>query len=414
LPGPKPFGGHVLSHDFVEAALIRRAGWAVHMVPALVGSYEESPPGLTDLAVRDRRWCQGNLQHLAVLPARGLHWVSRLHLLTGIGSYITAPLWLMFMLAGILIALQARFTLPDYFPSGKALFPVWPVIDPVRAMWMFVATMALLLTPKLLGCIAILPRGADRRGCGGAIRLFLGLLLETMISGLIAPVVMLTQSADVASIIAGRDSGWNPQRREGGSPPLRDIARRYRSHTVLGIAMGGAAWLVTPALALWMSPVVVGLALAIPLVAITGERADFLARLGLLRIPEEVRPPPVLLRAASLARELADAGASSALDRLAGNPELLAAHREMLPPPRRLWADPLEVPLLTGRARIQEAPNVSLAWQTMTNEERAACLADEAALDCIVDRMGERDGQPNHPTSNITEYAATSACPSSN
>ena len=87
------------------------------MVPGLAGSYEESPPSLIDLAVRDRRWCQGNLQHVAVLPARGLHWVSRLHLLTGIGSYITAPLWLLFLLTGILIALQARFVPPDYFPA---------------------------------------------------------------------------------------------------------------------------------------------------------------------------------------------------------------------------------------------------------------------------------------------------------
>ena len=90
-----------------------------------------------------------------MLPARGLHWISRLHLLTGIGSYITAPLWLLFILTGILIAVQARFVQPDYFPQGKSLFPQWPVIDPVRAMWMFVGTMALLLVPKLLGCIAV-------------------------------------------------------------------------------------------------------------------------------------------------------------------------------------------------------------------------------------------------------------------
>ena len=102
LRGRKPFGGHILSHDFVEAALMRRGGWAIHMVPALRGSYEESPPSLTDLAVRDRRWCQGNLQHMAVLPARGLHRISRLHLLTGIGSYLTAPLWLLFLAVGLL------------------------------------------------------------------------------------------------------------------------------------------------------------------------------------------------------------------------------------------------------------------------------------------------------------------------
>jgi membrane glycosyltransferase len=104
LRGRKPFGGHILSHDFVEAALMRRGGWAIRMVSTLGGSFEECPPSLLDFAARDRRWCQGNLQHLAVLPARGLHWVSRLHLLTGIGSYLTAPLWLLFLVFGILIS----------------------------------------------------------------------------------------------------------------------------------------------------------------------------------------------------------------------------------------------------------------------------------------------------------------------
>jgi membrane glycosyltransferase len=388
LRGRKPFGGHIMSHDFVEAALIRRAGWAVHMVPALAGSYEESPPGLIDLAVRDRRWCQGNLQHIAVLPARGLHWVSRLHLLTGIGSYITAPLWLMFMLTGILIALRERVVQPDYFPAGKALFPVWPVIDPVRAMWVFVGTMGLLLLPKLLGGVVILSHGPDRRGCGGAARMTASLLIETLIAGLIAPVMMLTQTVDVVSILSGRDSGWNPQRREGGAVPLGDTARRYRSHTVMGVAMGGIAWLVSPSLALWMAPVVLGLALAIPLATITGRRDRWLRRLGLLRIPEELRPPPVLARATALAREAAEAeqGAVGGLGRLLRDAELLAAHRDMLPPPRRPWLEPPDVPLLTGRIRLDEAPTLSLAWEAMTKEERAACLADGVALDVIVAR----------------------------
>jgi membrane glycosyltransferase len=393
LPGRKPFGGHILSHDFVEAALLRRAGWAVLMVPALAGSYEESPPNLIDLAVRDRRWCQGNLQHLMVLPARGLHWLSRLHLLTGIGSYMTSPLWLLFMLAGILIAMQARFVPPDYFPAGRALFPVWPVIDPVRAMWMFGATMGLLLTPKLLACVAVLSSASRRIGCGGAPRLLIGLLLETLLSGLIAPVTMLSQAVDVVSIVIGRDSGWKPQRRDGGPPRFREIAHRYRGHTALGIAMGAAAWLVTPALALWMSPVVLGLALSIPLVALTSRRAGVLAWLGLLRIPEEVRPPPVLARAASLTCEFAADGVS-ALDRLSRDPELFAAHRDMLPSSRRPWIEPPDIPLLTGRTRLEEAPSVALAWANMSSEERAACLADATALDVIAARSRESGFAP--------------------
>ncbi|SCB55074.1 membrane glycosyltransferase [Bradyrhizobium shewense] len=150
LHGRKPFGGHILSHDFVEAALMRRAGWGIYMLPTLRGSYEEVPPSLLDFAARDRRWCQGNLQHLAVVPARGLHWLSRLHFMVGIGAYLTAPLWLLFLLLGMLISLQARFVRPEYFPKGFSLFPTWPAQDPVLAIWVFVATMGLLLLPKLL------------------------------------------------------------------------------------------------------------------------------------------------------------------------------------------------------------------------------------------------------------------------
>src|SRR5947209_17888961 len=139
------------------------------MQPALPGSYEESPPSLTDLAVRDRRWCQGNLQHIAILPARGLHWISRLHLLMGIGSYVTAPLWLMFLLGGVLISLQTRFVPLEYFGNEPTLFPLWPRVDPVRSMWVFVGTMMVLLAPKLLSYVALLLNGPLRRGCGGAI-----------------------------------------------------------------------------------------------------------------------------------------------------------------------------------------------------------------------------------------------------
>ncbi len=197
------------------------------------------PPTLTDLAVRDRRWCQGNLQHAAVLPTRGLYAISRLHLLTGIGSYITAPLWLLFILTGILIAVQARFVQPDYFPQGKSLFPQWPVIDPVRAMWMFTGTMGLLLVPKLLGCVAILLHRRERRGCGGVLRLFLGLLLETFVAGLMAPVVMLTQSIDVAAILLGRDLGWSAQRRGDGAIPATETRRVPAAHDAWAAAWGG-------------------------------------------------------------------------------------------------------------------------------------------------------------------------------
>ncbi|HEX3574218.1 MAG TPA: glucans biosynthesis glucosyltransferase MdoH, partial [Rhodopila sp.] len=388
LHGRKPFGGHILSHDFIEAALMRRGGWAIHMMPGLEGSYEESPPSLIDLAVRDRRWCQGNLQHAAILPARGLHWVSRMHLLTGIGSYITAPLWLLFLLSGILIALQARFIPPDYFPGGgaKSLFPQWPVIDPVRAMWVFIGTMSLLLVPKLLGMITVLVRRPLRRGCGGLFGLFGSLVLETVIAGLMAPVVMLTQSIDVVAILFGRDSGWNAQRRDDGGIPLRDIIRLYRRHTILGLLLGIGAWSVSPYLALWMLPVVLGLALAVPLAALTGRRTlgIGLRRMGLLRIPEEGNPPAVLQRATALHKQSQDEPETDAIAALLHDPAFLTAHRHMLPPPRRPGIDPLNVPLLTGAAKIAEATSLDAVWPTLTQAEKTAILADARTLETLV------------------------------
>jgi membrane glycosyltransferase len=388
LPGRKPFGGHILSHDFVEAALMRRGGWAIHMVPTLPGSYEESPPSLADLAVRDRRWCQGNLQHAAVLFGRRLHWVSRLHLLMGIGSYITAPLWLMFLVASILISVQSRFIRPDYFPAGRSLFPAWPVIDPVRAMWVFVGTMAVLLVPKLLSYLVLLTRPDECRGCGGGGRAFCSLLVETLIGGLIAPVAMLTQSIDVAAILLGRDAGWQPQRRDDGAVPFGQVGRLYWRQTLLGLLLGGTAWAVSPYLALWMLPVVLGLASAIPLAALTTKRGpgDVFRRLGLLLIPEEVRPPVVLANANAFYRELkaSEGGEESGLARLAGDPTLLREHRRMLPPPRRRGQDPVDVPLLIALARIEETDTAPAAWTAMSRVERAAALGDAQALDRLL------------------------------
>jgi membrane glycosyltransferase len=385
LPGRKPFGGHIMSHDFVEAALLRRAGWAVHMVPALRGSYEESPPALTDLAVRDRRWCQGNLQHAAVLPARGLHPVSRLHLLTGIGSYITAPLWLLFLVVGVFGALEARFIRPAYFPSGPALFPDWPVVDPVRAMWLFIGTMSLLLVPKLLAWALLLSNREDRRGIGGTVRSFLSMLLETVVAGLLAPVTMLTQSVDVVSILLGRDSGWQPQQRDDGTLRLGAVVRLYWRHTAFGLLFGIASWLVSPFLALWMLPVTLGLALAVPLAALTARRALLLRRLRLLSIPEEMSPPPVLARSNAIRRTLvADAEAVEAVHRLATDPALLAAHRRMLPPARRPRLDAVDPVLLVAMVKAQEARTLDEALASLGRAEKAALLADAAGVDRLV------------------------------
>ena len=230
---------------------MRRGGWAIRMAPTLGGSFEECPPSLLDFAARDRRWCQGNLQHLAVLPARGLHWVSRLHLLTGIGSYLTAPLWLFFLVLGILISLQAQFVRPEYFTKGFSLFPKWPAQDPILAAWVFVATMGLLIVPKLLAYILLVTQGHNRKQFGGALMVLVSLTIETLLSGLIAPVMMIFQSCAMGEILLGRDAGWQVQRRDNGDWPRRELIRKYALPTLFGIAMAASAFAVSLPLLLW-------------------------------------------------------------------------------------------------------------------------------------------------------------------
>ncbi|MGC1521309.1 MAG: glucans biosynthesis glucosyltransferase MdoH, partial [Steroidobacteraceae bacterium] len=126
LEGRKPFGGFVLSHDFVEAALMRRGGWKVRMATDCGGSWEESPPSLIDIAVRDRRWAQGNLQHMKIIGSTGLSFISRLHLGVGIMSYLSSPLWLVMLGIGFALAIQSHLIRPEYFSHDFQLFPTWP------------------------------------------------------------------------------------------------------------------------------------------------------------------------------------------------------------------------------------------------------------------------------------------------
>jgi membrane glycosyltransferase len=386
LPGRRPFGGHILSHDFVEAALMRRGGWAIHMVPALGGSFEESPPSATDVAIRDRRWCQGNLQHAGVIGARGLHWVSRLHLLMGIGSYVTSPLWLLFLLLGVAISLQARFVRPAYFGAGKSLFPQWPHVDPVRAKYVFLGTMVVLLAPKLLAFLLLLLDTKLRRGCGGAVRAFVSVLLETLVGGLLAPVFMMVQSGAVADILLGRDSGWNAQRRDDGGIPFRQIWARYARIALFGVALAAAAYAVSVPLFLWMLPVLVGLALAPLLAAGTASRRAGLAlrRLGLLRIPEEVAPPAVLVAAeAPPCHERVGEGVGRLLD----DPALLAAHVAMLPPPPNRRA-PVDAALVLGLAKVSRAERLGEALAALTAAEKAAVLGSAEGVAELVSLGG--------------------------
>lgn len=162
--------------------------------------------------------------------------------------------------------------------------------------------MAVLLAPKVMGCVATLLQPELRRQCGGAIRIIGSAVLETVLAALMAPVTMYVQSRGVAEVLAGRDSGWETQRRDDGSVPLGSLVRRYAGLTVFGALSAVLAYLVSPALAAWMAPVVLGMVLSVPINVLTSSPAvgQYLRERGWLRIPEESAPPDVLARALNL------------------------------------------------------------------------------------------------------------------
>ena len=305
LSGRAPLGGEIMSHDFVEAALLRRGGWQVWIADDIGESYEEPPPSIADFATRDRRWCQGNMQHIKVLYVRNLHWVSRLHLAIGILSYVTSPLWLLFLLLSAAQAWELTYGEPVYFTAGWP-FPTLPVSVSAEAALLLFVTLGLLFLPKLMGLVLALVDGPRRRALGGTVRLTVSVLLETLLSGLIAPVMMLLHTNFVLTILLGSAIDWQPQRRQVGGGLLGESVRRFGWVTALGTAAAIATYAYTPSLFYWLIPVYAGLVFAIPLAMWTSseEAGRRLARAGLLRVVEEVEPPRVMRRLDELLAKL--------------------------------------------------------------------------------------------------------------
>lgn len=398
LPGKPPFGGHILSHDFIEAALIRRAGFSVYMLPELEGSYEESPPSLLDIAARDRRWCQGNLQHARVLGAKGLTLPTRQHIATGIFAYLASPFWLMQILVGFVLALQAQLIRPEYFSRQFSLLPTWPRFDAELAIQLFLVTMTVLLTPKALGLLWAILNTHMRRGCGGGIRLIASALMEVIVSALLAPTMMLIQTGAVLGILLGRDAGWQPQRRDDGSVPLRDIARRHRWHTVLGLFMAISALSISPYLFAWMSPTVVGLLLSIGLSAITASLSVglWLKKKGLLRTPEETTPPASVLSCNQMAQTLEKEQLEDqeAITAYAACPSLQAFHEATLPTSPHRTRGHISAERAVAEAKLSEAETLSEASNWLTNKEKMIVLHDRALLTMLLMLKTETKPQP--------------------
>lgn len=384
LRGRPPFGGHILSHDFVEAALIRRAGYTVYMLPVLGGSFEESPPSLIDLATRDRRWCQGNLQHMRVMGAAGFKLPTRQHFATGIMSYLASPLWMSQLIVGLILVVQSAYIRPEYFSNEFRLFPAWPRFDAERALSLFEVTMAVLLAPKAFGLISALVDARTRQACGGALRLILSAIIEVIMSALIAPVMMLIQTGSVMQILFGRDTGWNPQRRDDGSIPVGDIVRRHVMHTLFGIVTLIGGLMISPSLVAWMSPTIAGLILAIFLSWASGQLSIglWLKKHGLLLTPEETEPPAIAQRANVLMQELSAAGADdeNCLAAIHSDGFLRAAHDAFLPsaPPRPRGQ--IDADRAVAAAKLTDAQSIDDALAWLKAKERMVVMQDRALI----------------------------------
>lgn len=330
LHGRKPFGGHILSHDFVEAALIRRGGWQAWLLPELSGSYEECPPTMIDFAIRDRRWCQGNMQHIKILFSKHLHPVSRIHFIIGIMSYLSSPLWLSFLIVGTLVALGHEYFPPLYFEKEQTLFPVWPIFDKVGTIILFAISMFMLIFPKFLGTIIYI-KDNKLKNIGGFFGVIKSLFAEIFFSALIAPIMMVFQSRFVWEIFTGQDAGWKTQNR-GGSTSWREAAHRHFGHMVLGFVTTFVIWQYVPQLFYWILPVTTGLMLSIPLSVWSSQAkvGQWFFKHKWFVIPEENNLPPIAATAADFEQKLDSPREDSGVIRLVYDNALQALHASML------------------------------------------------------------------------------------
>ncbi len=298
LPGQTSLSGDVMSHDFVEAALMRRAGWKVWIAYDLAGSYEQVPPNLLAELQRDRRWCHGNLQNSRLMFEPGLHPVHRSVFLTGVLAYASAPLWLAFLLVSTLLFAVQAHELPRYFTEPDQLFPIWPTANLRLMLTLFGLTATLLLGPKLLSLAIIVLRGQARQ-FGGVLRLLGGALIEFVHSLLLAPVRMLFHSQFVFAALTGWKLDWKSPPRDGEATPWAEALRRHGLHALLAVVWLGAIVWSGATFPWWLSPIIVGLIAGVPLSA-WGSRIGpgrWLRARGVLVTPEERSEPQVLREA---------------------------------------------------------------------------------------------------------------------
>ena len=311
LPGREPFGGRILSHDFVEAALMVAKGWEVWLAWDIEGTYEEAPPTLVDHLIRDRRWCQGNLQHMWLIFARKLPFSVRMHLFMGIMAYLGSPIWFLFLALGTWVAWDRSSSSLSQLPFENFAARWFHVNGVQQSIILTIFIFTLLFMPKILAVTGAILTPSIRRSFGGIIPLIIGAMLETIVSMLLAPCIMVAHTMMVLSIILGRAVGWGNQNRETDGTAWGDAFRFHAVQTILGLVWTGIAlWIgygphylkglpVNFSFAAWMIPILLGLLLAAP-VSVWTSRSRYgraLAKRNILATPEELNPPAVIVLA---------------------------------------------------------------------------------------------------------------------
>ena len=300
LPGRGSLAGEILSHDFVEAALMRRAGWAVWIAYDLQGSYEEMPSSLLEELKRDRRWCHGNLMNFRLFMARGMHRVHRAVFATGVMAYLSAPLWLAFLIVSTVLLAVQSLTDPTYFVQPRQLFPIWPQWHPEQALALFSATATLLFLPKILGILLVIGRGA--RSFGGLLHVVLSMLGEMLFSMLLAPVRMMFHTRFVVAAFLGLALHWKSPPRGDAETHINEALGKHGGDMLLGLVWAGSVYVLNPAFLPWLLPIVGGLMLSAPLsiLSSSGALGRWCRAARLFVIPEEIDPPVELAETARL------------------------------------------------------------------------------------------------------------------
>lgn len=384
LPGKPPFGGHILSHDFVEAALLRRAGWKVRLDHDLRDSFEGSPPTLLDMAVRERRWAQGNLQHSRIIFSRGFAWISRAHFVIGILGFLMSPIWLAMILVGLALSANVLLSRPDYFPQTYQLFPDWPTFDPVRMLWLFVAAMSFLLVPKFIGLFRAWARPLARNS-GGPVRLLGSALFEIVLSALIAPVQMLIQTRQIYDILRGRDSGWEAQVRAGQVPPWSVVLRRHALHVFLGVGTLVVLAIFSPPQLVWLSPILAGLILS-PLTSRWSASPVFgrwARRQGLLVTPEERDPPEILTAANALDYRIAATLPRGGLEAVGRDGAMQARVASLLRAGAPDGPASARLDAISAEAKLAHAATQAEALSFLSEAEKLALLEDRRLVEAF-------------------------------